>query len=388
MLKKGLVAVAAIVVLTAGVAAANVIEQRQKIMEGIGDATVITGVAERILAALAQPVLLQAREYYVTCSIGIATYPGDGADAQALLKNADVAMYRAKDLGKNNYQFFAKDMSAAAFEHLLMENSLRQALERSEFELHYQAQVELEQNRIIGLEALVRWNHPEHGLISPTRFIPLAEENGMIVPLGEWVLEQACCQARRWQQLGFPPVRVAVNLSPRQFQPHSLVRAVRQALESSGLDPQWLELEITEGMIMRNAEEAIQIMSELKQMGVQLAIDDFGTGYSSLYNLKRFPIHNLKIDRSFVNDIHDDMNDAAITKTIIGLAHSMQLRVVAEGVETEHQAEWLRQRGCDQAQGFLYAKPMSPKQFESHFHGGRFCFDGTVIPLENYKMGA
>ncbi|MFO1379027.1 MAG: PAS domain S-box protein [Chitinivorax sp.] len=338
------------------------------IMEGIGDATVITGVAERILAALAQPVLLQAREYYVTCSIGIATYPGDGADAQALLKNADVAMYRAKDLGKNNYQFFAKDMSAAAFEHLLMENSLRQALERSEFELHYQAQVELEQNRIIGLEALVRWNHPEHGLISPTRFIPLAEENGMIVPLGEWVLEQACCQARRWQQLGFPPVRVAVNLSPRQFQPHSLVRAVRQALESSGLDPQWLELEITEGMIMRNAEEAIQIMSELKQMGVQLAIDDFGTGYSSLYNLKRFPIHNLKIDRSFVEGLPKDGDDAAIAEVIIAMAKKLGLRVIAEGVENSDQLAFLRDQGCDLVQGFMFSKPLPECEVEALFH--------------------
>jgi predicted signal transduction protein with EAL and GGDEF domain len=236
-------------------------------MEAFPDSQTVVNVAERILAVLSQPVSLQMRDYYVTCSIGIALYPNDGQDAQTLLKNADVAMYRAKELGKNDYQFFSKEMNAAAFEHLLMENSLRQALDKGEFEIHYQAQVELQQNRIIGLEALVRWRHPEHGLISPTRFIPLAEENGLIVPLGEWVLEQACLQARIWQNLGFPPIRMAVNLSPRQFQPHGLIKAVRRALDRSGLDPQWLELEITEGMIMRNAEEAIQIMSELKKMG-------------------------------------------------------------------------------------------------------------------------
>lgn len=337
------------------------------IMEAFPDSQTVVNVAERILQTLAQPVCLQMRDYYVTCSIGIALYPNDGQDAQTLLKNADVAMYRAKEMGKNNYQFFAKDMNAAAFEHLLMENSLRQALERGEFEIHYQAQVELEQNRIIGLEALVRWQHPEHGLISPTRFIPMAEENGLIVPLGEWVLEQACLQARLWQDLGFPPIRMAVNLSPRQFQPHSLIKAVRRALDRSGLAPQWLELEITEGMIMRNAEEAIHIMSELKQMGVQLAIDDFGTGYSSLYNLKRFPIHNLKIDRSFIEGLPKDGDDAAIAEVIIAMAKKLGLKVIAEGVENNAQLAFLREQGCDLVQGFMFSKPLPGGEVEQLF---------------------
>jgi diguanylate cyclase (GGDEF)-like protein/PAS domain S-box-containing protein len=337
------------------------------IMEAFPDSQTVVHVAERILAALSQPVSLQMRDYYVTCSIGIALYPNDGQDAQTLLKNADVAMYRAKELGKNNYQFFSKEMNAAAFEHLLMENSLRQALDKGEFEIHYQAQVELEQNRIIGLEALVRWQHPEHGLISPTRFIPLAEENGLIVPLGEWVLEQACLQARLWQNLGFPPIRMAVNLSPRQFQPHSLIKAVRRALDRSGLDPQWLELEITEGMIMRNSEEAIQIMSELKKMGVQLAIDDFGTGYSSLYNLKRFPIHNLKIDRTFIEGLPKDGDDAAIAEVIIAMAKKLGLKVIAEGVENNAQLAFLREQGCDLVQGFMFSKPLPGNEIEQLF---------------------
>ena len=338
------------------------------VMEGLSDTGMVDIVAGRILQTLAEPVRLHERDYYITCSIGTALFPDDGLDAPSLLKNADVAMYRAKENGKNTCQYFARHMGETAYEHLLIGNSLRQAIERAEFELHYQAQVELEQNRIIGLEALLRWRHPEQGLISPERFIPLAEENGLIVPLGEWVMLHACRQARKWQEAGFPPVRMAVNLSPRQFQPQSLVSAVRHALESSGLDPQWLELEITEGMIMRNAEEAIGIMTELKQMGVQLAIDDFGTGYSSLYNLKRFPIHNLKIDRTFVEGLPKDGDDAAIAEVIIAMAKKLGLRVIAEGVENQAQLTFLREQGCDLVQGFMFSKPLPDSAVEQLFH--------------------
>jgi EAL domain-containing protein (putative c-di-GMP-specific phosphodiesterase class I) len=224
--------------------------------------------------------------------------------------------------------------------------------------------------------------------VSPAHFIPLAEETGLIVPIGEWVLREACRQQKSWLDSGRNVGKIAVNLSPRQFRQKNFPGKVEAILRETKLAAKYLELEITESCAMEHAGETINQLNQLNQMGMYLAIDDFGTGYSSLAYLQRFPIQKLKIDRSFVNDIHDDMNDAAITTTIIGLAHSMQLRVVAEGVETEHQAEWLRQRGCDQAQGFLYAKPMSPKQFESHFHGGRYCFDGTVVPLENYKLGS
>jgi EAL domain-containing protein (putative c-di-GMP-specific phosphodiesterase class I) len=253
--------------------------------------------------------------------------------------------------------------------------------------LHYQPQIDLKTGDLMGVEALVRWQHPDRGLVSPAHFIPLAEETGLIVPIGEWVLREACRQQKLWLDAGKKVGKVAVNLSPRQFRQKNFPGKVEAILRETNLAAEYLELEITESCAMEHAGETINQLNQLNQMGMYLAIDDFGTGYSSLAYLQRFPIQKLKIDRSFVNDIHDDMNDAAITKTIIGLAHSMQLRVVAEGVETQNQADWLRQCGCDQAQGFLYAKPMAPKQFESHFHGGRFCFDGTVIPLENYKLG-
>jgi EAL domain-containing protein (putative c-di-GMP-specific phosphodiesterase class I) len=240
----------------------------------------------------------------------------------------------------------------------------------------------------MGVEALVRWQHPDRGLVSPAHFIPLAEETGLIVPIGEWVLREACVQHKKWLDAGKRVGKMAVNLSPRQFRQKKFPEKVQAILDETGLDPKHLELEITESCAMEHAGETINQLNELNQMGMYLAIDDFGTGYSSLAYLQRFPIQKLKIDRSFVNDIHDDLNDAAITKTIIGLAHSMHLRVVAEGVETEHQAEWLRQQGCDQAQGFLYSKPMTSKQFESHFQGSRFSFEGTVISLDSYKLGA
>lgn len=358
------------------------------VLEGVHDLEDVMFVANKLLVTLARPMEISGHDITSTVSIGVSIFPEDGEDTDELLKHADIAMYKAKEAGKNNCQFYTKGMNATAVNYLLLENDLRRALELNQFTLHYQPQIDLKSGELMGVEALVRWQHPERGLVSPAHFIPLAEETGLIVPIGEWVLREACRQQKIWLDAGKKVGKIAVNLSPRQFRQKNFPGKVEAILRETQLPPEYLELEITESCAMEHAGETINQLNQLNQMGMYLAIDDFGTGYSSLAYLQRFPIQKLKIDRSFVTDIHDDMNDAAITKTIIGLAHSMQLRVVAEGVETEHQAEWLRQRGCDQAQGFLYAKPMSPKQFESHFHGGRFCFDGTVIPMENYKVGA
>jgi diguanylate cyclase (GGDEF)-like protein/PAS domain S-box-containing protein len=358
------------------------------VLEGVHDLEDVMFVANKLLVTLARPMEISGHDITSTVSIGVSIFPDDGDVTDELLKNADIAMYKAKEAGKNNCQFYTKGMNATAVNYLLLENDLRRALELNQFTLHYQPQIDLKTGDLMGVEALVRWQHPDRGLVSPAHFIPLAEETGLIVPIGEWVLREACRQQKLWLTAGKKVGRIAVNLSPRQFRQKNFPGKVEAILRETQLAAEHLELEITESCAMEHAGETINQLNQLNQMGMYLAIDDFGTGYSSLAYLQRFPIQKLKIDRSFVNDIHDDMNDAAITKTIIGLAHSMQLRVVAEGVETQHQADWLRQCGCDQAQGFLYAKPMAPKQFESHFHGGRFCFDGTVIPLENYKIGA
>jgi len=357
------------------------------VLEGVHDIEDVMFVANKLLVTLARPIEISGHEISSTVSIGVSIFPEDGLDTDELLKHADIAMYKAKEAGKNNCQFYTKGMNATAVNYLLLENDLRRALDLQQFTLYYQPQIDLKTGNLMGVEALVRWQHPERGLVSPAHFIPLAEETGLIVPIGEWVLREACRQQKLWLDAGRKVGRIAVNLSPRQFRQKNFPGKVEAILRDTQLAAEYLELEITESCAMEHAGETINQLNQLNQMGMYLAIDDFGTGYSSLAYLQRFPIQKLKIDRSFVNDIHDDLHDAAITKTIIGLAHSMQLRVVAEGVETEHQAEWLRQRGCDQAQGFLYAKPMSPKQFESHFHGGRYCFDGTVVPLENYKLG-
>lgn len=358
------------------------------VLEGVHDLEDVTFVANKLLVTLARPMEISGHEIISTVSIGVSIFPDDGEDTDELLKNADIAMYKAKEAGKNNCQFYTKGMNATAVNYLLLENDLRRALELDQFTLQYQPQIDLKTGELMGVEALVRWRHPERGLVSPAHFIPLAEETGLIVPIGEWVLREACRQQKIWIDSGKRVGKIAVNLSPRQFRQKNFPGKVEAILRETKLPPSYLELEITESCAMEHAGETINQLNQLNQMGMYLAIDDFGTGYSSLAYLQRFPIQKLKIDRSFVNDLHDDMNDAAITKTIIGLAHSMQLCVVAEGVETEHQAEWLRQRGCDQAQGFLFAKPMSAKQFESHFHGNRFFVDGTIVPIDHYKFGA
>ncbi len=324
------------------------------------------GVATKLIGLLEQPFRLPSgHEVYVGASIGISLYPEDGTSGTELIQHADVAVYQAKESGRNTYSFYTPTMTAAANDRLDLEARLRQALARNEFTLHYQPQIDLDSGALIGCEALVRWNDPQQGLVAPDRFIPLAEETGLIVPLGEWVLREACSQARRWLDAGFPHLLMAVNLSARQLRQPDLVAHVSAILQETGLPAEVLKLELTESMIMGNAEEAVALLQNLKDLGVRLSIDDFGTGYSSLAYLKRFPIDELKIDRSFVRDIPLDSNDNEIAAAIIGMARGLRLRVIAEGVETEAQKSFLKQCGCHAYQGYLYSRPLPAQEFAS-----------------------
>jgi len=318
----------------------------------------VRGIIERMLAIVSQPWVSEHGEFNVSCSIGVALFPNDGRDAQTLLKHADSAMYRAKESGRNNFQFFTQDLNALMTERLAMESNLRRALERDQFLLHYQPRVDLVTGRIIGAEALIRWMLPEQGLISPGRFIPLAEETGLIVPIGKWVLRAACAQNKAWQDAGLEPIVVSVNVSARQFRQDNLARTVAEVLQETGLDSRYLELEITESMVMHDAAQLVAMLDELNRLGVQIAVDDFGTGYSSLSYLRRFPVDRLKVDRSFVEHLASDADDATIARAIIALGHNLGLKVVAEGVERAEQVEFLRQNQCDEAQGFYFCRPV------------------------------
>ena len=318
----------------------------------------ITKIARKILDKLSIPFTIDNRELYVTASIGIALFPYDGEDAQTLLKHADAAMYRAKHQGRNTYQLFAAEMHHKAVNQLTLEGDLRRALVREEFVLYYQPQVEIATGRIVGLEALIRWQHPQLGFVPPDQFIPLAEDIGLIAPIGQWVLQTACIQHQTWQHEGLPPLRVAVNISPRQFHQSHLSKIILQTLEATEVDPQYLELEITESAAMEDVEFTIEILQELREMGLHITIDDFGTGYSSLNVIKHFPLNTLKIDRSFVKDIVDNSNDAAIARTIVALSQGLKLQVVAEGIETVQQLSFLRSIGCDLAQGYYFCPPV------------------------------
>jgi diguanylate cyclase (GGDEF)-like protein/PAS domain S-box-containing protein len=333
-------------------------------VEDMAEVAQAVGVAQKVLDAVAEPYLLSGQECHVTASIGISVYPEDGGDVQALLKNADIAMYRAKDGGKNSFQFYSAQANRHSLARLALETDLRRALERQELHLHYQPKYDHRSGRITGVEALIRWNHPGHGAVAPAQLIALAEETGLIVAIGDWVLRTACRDARRWVAAGLPATPVAVNLSARQFGRDDLVEVVGLALADSGLGAAQLELEITESAVMDNAERAAAVLDRLHAMGVRVALDDFGTGYSSLGYLKRFPVDSVKIDRSFIADIPQDQDDVAITRAVIAMAHSLQLKVIAEGVETAEQLHFLQQQGCDEMQGFRFCRPCDAAALE------------------------
>lgn len=344
------------------------------VLSGIKKPQHVTPLARRLLDRLKIPLHIEMRRLYITASIGIAVYPGDGQDPPTLLKNADCAMHRAKELGRNGHQFCEPEMGKRAAEQGRLETALPEALERRQFFLEYQPQLDLRTNTIVGTEALVRWRHPDLGLILPGNFIPLAEETGLIIPIGEWVLRTACEQNKAWQNAGCTPVRVAVNLSARQFRQQILAQLVARVLKETRLNPEWLELEITESAILKDASNTIAQLKTLSERGVKVSLDDFGTGYSSLNYLKTLPVNSVKIDRTFVKDLPTNGDDVVIARAIIVMAHRLKLTVVAEGVETNEQLDLLRRLRCDIAQGFLISRPLPakktgellPKPFTAH----------------------
>ena len=328
------------------------------ILEEINTSNDAAIVAQNLIQLFQNPCHVNFDKYILTCSIGISIYPQDADNSVDLLRNADAAMFQAKERGRNTFQFYTQDMTVQAHERVLLENQLRHALAQEEFVVYYQPQFSCAANKIIGMEALVRWEHPDRGLVMPMEFIPLAEVSGLIIPLGEWVLQTACRQMSIWRNAGLEPGRVAVNLSGKQLQKKELLQTVLSILVETACHPEWLELEVTEGFIMDHPEESINTLKAIKALGIELAIDDFGTGYSSLAYLKRLPINRLKIDQSFVRDIPEDLDDMAITRAIIALGKSLNLKVIAEGVETETQQSFLRVEGCDEMQGYLYSRPI------------------------------
>jgi len=328
-------------------------------------------IAKKICDAIHAPFWIDGRELFVTTSLGVSVYPSDGHDAETLVRNADSAMYRAKEQGRDNYQLYTPAMNAKAVERLSLESRLRQAVANDELELHFQPFIDLKTAEVLGAEALLRWRHPELGMIAPGEFIPIAELSGLIVPIGEWVLRTACAEARKWHEKGFPQLTVSVNLSSRQFQQTDLVSQVTSALAESGLEADKLDLEITESNAMQNAEHSINTLWGLKKQGVRISMDDFGTGYSSLNYLKRFPIDRIKLDQSFVRDLPGDKDDAAIAMAVIAMGRSLELVVIAEGVETEEQLAFLKDRQCDQLQGFLFSRPLTPEAFENFLNDSR-----------------
>ncbi len=324
----------------------------------------ITKISEKILKTFKHPFQINGQELYLSASIGIAIYPRDGESAETLIKNADVALYRTKKEGRNNFQFYNPSMNFQASLLLKIENLLHYALEKDEFVLYYQPQMNLKNNKIYGLEALLRWNNPELGMIPPDKFIPIAEETGLIVPIGEWVLKTACQQNKTWQDKGLPPLRIGVNLSPRQFQEPELVSQIVKILNETGLDPNFLELEITETTVMQNPKLASQYLESLLKIGVHISMDDFGTGYSSLGYLKNFPLHTIKIDKTFIKELKNNPKDLAIISAVITLGRGFNMRVIAEGVETPEQLELLRHLQCEEIQGYLLSHPLTSEEVE------------------------
>jgi EAL domain-containing protein (putative c-di-GMP-specific phosphodiesterase class I) len=326
------------------------------------DLAAISGIAQHIVDRFADPFEIESYSINTTFSIGVSLYPDDGREFDILLRNADTALYQAKDSGRDTYRFFSEKMNLDAQEQLHLQGQLRNAVKNREFILHYQPQIDIGSGRIVGTEALVRWQHPELGLIPPGKFIPLAERSGLVIPMGDWVLNEACRQAQAWRDKGHSLV-MAVNLSALQFKRGNLLETVAHALKRSGLPANMLELELTESILLQDVDVAIKTLRSLKEMGVKLSIDDFGTGYSSLSYLKRLAVNKLKIDQSFVRDLAEDSDSAAIVRAIIQLGHTLQLSVIAEGVETEAQLAFLRSNGCDEAQGYLYSRPVPAVEF-------------------------
>lgn len=340
------------------------------VLEQLKDESEAELIARKVLGAFSSPFLLNNMDIFVSVSIGLSLYPYDGDESDTLVTNADSAMYRAKRNGRNRFEKARVDVSAGAFERLLLENSLRKAIENEELTLHFQPQVHLKTDTVTAVEALLRWNHPEIGVIPPGDFIPIAEETGLIVEIGDWVLRTACEKVKQWHQEGFPPLRVAVNLSAVQFLQKDLVHKIDTILEETSFDPCYLELEITENMVMRDVHSAIMTLKQLKERGIHISIDDFGTGYSTLSYLKEFPVDTLKIDRSFIKDIDTNPSSVALTKAITTLAHDLQLNVIAEGVENYKQLSLVKKQSCDAVQGFYYSKPVSEEEI-THFLKGK-----------------
>lgn len=333
----------------------------------LSDESFVVNTAERILEAFEQPFNIKGHDLYVTPSIGITIYPLDGIDQESIIKNADTAMYRAKELGGNNYQFYTREMNEKVLQNITLANSLRQALSNGEFEIFYQPIVNVDTAQIVGTEALLRWNNPQMGLVLPGEFIPIAEKTGLIIPIGEWVIRNACLQNKQWQEAGFPTIYVSINLSARQFRQPNLVEIISSIIKETRIDPRWLRLEITESTAVKNVEFTIKTLQELKYLGIKIAIDDFGTGYSSLNYLKRFPLHTLKIDRAFVQDITNTPEDGAIASAIITLAQSLKLETIAEGVETIEQLNILRSKQCSKIQGYLFCRPLPALDIKNLF---------------------
>ena len=328
------------------------------------NADLISATVRKISAAIAEPICLDGHDLRVTSSMGIANYPDDGTDADTLLASADAAMYRAKEMGRDNFQFYTPELNAKVHEKFLLQEELRNAVARREFALVYQPQVDLRTGRVFAVEALIRWNHATQGVLSPIKFIPMAEETGLIVPIGDWVLHEACRQNKAWQDAGLPPITICVNVSARQFREKSLISRVDSALQDSGLDAKYLELEMTESMIMLDVELAVATMKELQELGVHLSIDDFGTGYSSLSALKNFPVSRLKIDKTFISDLAANDSDTAVASAVISLGQKLNLRVIAEGVETDYQLAFLRENNCDEMQGYHFSRPVAAREIE------------------------
>jgi diguanylate cyclase (GGDEF)-like protein/PAS domain S-box-containing protein len=334
------------------------------VLADASDEDTMVSMVQRIRDSVAQPLSVEKQEYFLSCTVGVAVYPSDGDNAEALVKHADIAMRRAKEIGRNTLQFYTVALNERASERLYLEGELRHALQRDELLLHYQPQVDVRSGCIVGMEALLRWRHPQLGLIAPDRFIRIAEETGLIVPIGAWVMQSACLQARKWLDAGLGTLRISVNLSGNQFYQQDLIQSMATILADTGLEAKLLDIELTEGLVMTDVEHALDIMHGMKRLGVKLSIDDFGTGYSSLSYLKRFPIDVLKIDQSFVRNITTDPDEAAIACSIIALAHSLRLEVIAEGVETEQQLAYLRRHRCDQIQGYYFSRPLPAADFE------------------------